>query len=105
MLKKTETSKEEATSETITKDEQNSARIVSSVPEEEKQDAEQYATKSKPSDARYQLSNGYIDVSVLQSTRLGRVNELRESRGRHALGLHPLLHKTAADRSESMKKK
>lgn len=57
------------------------------------------------SDDRYELQNWYIDVAVLQTTRLWRVNELRSSRGRHHLTLEPLLHKTAADRSETMQHK
>ncbi len=44
-------------------------------------------------------------MSVLQDTRLQRVNELRSSRGRQPLALHPLLHKTAAERSETMRHK
>jgi uncharacterized protein YkwD len=57
------------------------------------------------SNDRYQLNGWYIDLTVLQTTWLQRVNELRASRGRHALTLHPVLHKTAADRSEAMKQK
>lgn len=105
VLRKTDTTKKAIVKEAIAKEDQIKDEIVPSSPQEEKLNAEQYVPKSKPSDARYQLSNGYIDVAVLQSTRLGRVNELRESRGRHALVLHPLLHKTAADRSETMRHK
>ena len=57
------------------------------------------------SDYRYQLKNWYIDVAVLQTMRLSRVNEFRGARGRHQLTLEPLLHKTAADRSETMQHK
>jgi uncharacterized protein YkwD len=51
---------------------------------------------------RYQLDVWFIDIAMLQETRLQWVNELRVSRGRQQLSLHPLLHKTAADRSETM---
>lgn len=54
---------------------------------------------------RYQLDAWFIDIAILQETRLQWVNELRVSRGRHQLSLHPLLHKTAADRSETMRHK
>lgn len=56
-------------------------------------------------DDRYELANGFIDVSRLQTTRLWWVNELRLERGRQALVLNSLLHKTASDRSETMKRK
>lgn len=56
-------------------------------------------------DDRYQLNDGFIDVWALQETRLWWVNELRVSRGRKTLMLNVLLDKTAADRSETMKKK
>lgn len=54
---------------------------------------------------RYQLEEGYIDLGVLQATWLERVNELRKKRWRATYSLHPQLHKTAADRSETMKRK
>jgi uncharacterized protein YkwD len=57
------------------------------------------------SESLYQLANGTINISKLQTTWLWRVNELREQRGRTVYSLEPLLDKTAAERSETMKKK
>lgn len=55
---------------------------------------------------RYQLdAQKYINIGELQTTWLGWVNDLRAKRGRQAYTLEPLLHKTAADRSETMKNK
>ena len=62
------------------------------------------ALSSRSSAAVYQLSNGFIDITQLQEVWLKRVNDLRKSRGRDPYMLHPLLHKTAADRSETMKR-
>jgi uncharacterized protein YkwD len=61
--------------------------------------------QNNTSESLYQLANGTINISKLQTTWLWRVNELREQRGRSAYTLEPLLDKTAADRSETMKKK
>ncbi|MDP2669894.1 MAG: CAP domain-containing protein [bacterium] len=66
-------------------------------------------TSSRPSlrqdTDRYQLSQGHIDITVLQQTRLGRVNDLRAEHGRTALSVHVALDKTAAERSKTMKNK
>ena len=56
-------------------------------------------------DTVYQLNNWTINITKLQATRLSRVNELRVQRGRKTYSAEPLLDKTAADRSETMKKK
>ncbi len=61
--------------------------------------------QSQSTESFYQLANGTINITTLQTTRLWRVNELRAKRGRNPYSLDPLLDKTAADRSETMKKK
>ncbi len=82
---------------------------VSSIPSSQvssqKSVSQKENTQSKSPESLYQLANGTINISKLQTTWLWRVNELREQRGRSAYTLEPLLDKTAADRSETMKKK
>lgn len=53
----------------------------------------------------YALNEWTIDVSILQNTRLWRVNALRKERGRNSISLSSPLHDTATERSEVLKKK
>lgn len=66
------------------------------------------APQKKPVDSvpsLYVLENGHIDIAKVQNTWLERVNELRTSRNLSPYSIEPLLHKTASDRSNTMKEK
>lgn len=66
---------------------------------------EMWSSELKQDQHMYQLTHGRINITILQDTWMWWVNELRVQRWRAAYVHEPVLDKTAADRSETMKKK
>lgn len=95
-----QTSKQSATSSPL---KPSAETIAEEIPETPKKNIAVAPVSYTPS--YYVLSQSQIDITTLQTTRLERVNDLRISRNVKPYSLDSVLHKTAADRSNTMKEK